>query len=295
MVLPLTPATRLETLAPFPNFIKNDSTGLLELQPGRDGQIVIDSCAEFMEYHVPGTKFSATKDFVLLHDKEGQPMVLSIGNDLVCYPHLQLRRPMLSSPGMQHLYLCAHVNGGAGGWQSFDITPAAGFQAALCSAAKSPDNKTVLVAVSGHNVAHKSKTQLFQLVLPCPTLEADSSGNVVRMPFQSLSFRPSVMRTLCMVLTRYRLAVGGRRRQTPGSHCQLSHLPSLWLADRIPDTGRGGRPWQQVRGLSLRLRLAVRGLDPSQVPCSGRDNPIRRCGQHCTSWGWLRCALSTGV
>jgi hypothetical protein len=77
------------------------------------------------------------------------------------------------------------VNGGSGSWQIFDITPHSGFEALVCDASKSPDNKKILFAVSGYANGDKNATKVYQVVVDCPRLTADESGNVLT-PFQRM-------------------------------------------------------------------------------------------------------------
>jgi hypothetical protein len=79
----LTPSVQLPTNAPFPVYIQDESSDQQVLQPSPDEKIIIESCAEFMSFDMPGSKYGTSADFVLLHDLVGQPMVLSIGTDKV--------------------------------------------------------------------------------------------------------------------------------------------------------------------------------------------------------------------
>jgi len=82
MASPLTPAVRLQTNAPFPSFCKDeDGKTALSLDPNK--KITLESSAEYMHFDMPGSKYGTSADSILLHDLEGQPMVLSIGTDKV--------------------------------------------------------------------------------------------------------------------------------------------------------------------------------------------------------------------
>jgi hypothetical protein len=79
----LTPSVRFKTTAPFPIYVRNKDTGEMALQDSPKRKIIIDSCSELMDYSFPGSKYSTSSNFTLLHDLAGQPMVLSVGSDKV--------------------------------------------------------------------------------------------------------------------------------------------------------------------------------------------------------------------
>lgn len=79
----LTPAVRFDTNAPFPTYARDKETGQMVLEDSPKRKIVVESCAEFMDYSLPGSKFGASGDFTLFHDIEGQPLVLSLSTQKV--------------------------------------------------------------------------------------------------------------------------------------------------------------------------------------------------------------------
>jgi hypothetical protein len=83
MASPLTPAVQLRTNAPFPIFRTEEGSEKPSLRPSPNEKIHIESCAEYMQFDIPGSKYGDSADFILLHDLEGQPMILSIGTDKV--------------------------------------------------------------------------------------------------------------------------------------------------------------------------------------------------------------------
>lgn len=84
MTTPLTPTVRIQTQAPFPVVRKDEETGVVTFTSKADEKVVIQSSAELMHYDIPGSKYQSSSNFVLLHDADGQPVVLSIGTDSVC-------------------------------------------------------------------------------------------------------------------------------------------------------------------------------------------------------------------
>jgi hypothetical protein len=83
MASPLTPSVRLQTNAPFPVIQKGAKDGELVVVSDPKAKIVIESSAEYMQYDIPGSKYQSSSNFFLLHDSEGQPLILSIGTDRV--------------------------------------------------------------------------------------------------------------------------------------------------------------------------------------------------------------------
>ena len=83
MASPLTPAVRFATEASFPTFRKDVGSGQSTLQLDSKETVVIESSAEFFQYDMPGSQYGSRADFVLIHDVDGQPMILSIGTDKV--------------------------------------------------------------------------------------------------------------------------------------------------------------------------------------------------------------------
>ena len=83
MASPLTPRTRLQTNAPYLSFTKDKETGLSVLLPDPSKKITIESCAEFLDYQFLGSRFGTGAGFRILHDLDGQIVVLSVGTDKV--------------------------------------------------------------------------------------------------------------------------------------------------------------------------------------------------------------------
>ena len=68
----------------------------------------------------------------------------------------------------------------------FDITPGSNFEPTVFDASKSPNNKSILIAVSGHEkTVDKSNNKLYHIVFECPKLTADKNGSVNGELFQS--------------------------------------------------------------------------------------------------------------
>ncbi|CAM1505029.1 Fc.00g106660.m01.CDS01 [Cosmosporella sp. VM-42] len=222
----LTPAVRLESTAPFPQYCRDEATGKPVMRPSATERIVIESNAELMDYSIPGSKYGTTSNFVLLHDLQGQPMVLSIGTD-------------------KRLYLCAYVNGGAGSWQTFDITPGSNFEALVCDASKSPNSRTILIAVSGHENGNKSNTKLYHVDVSCPKLVADQNGVIQGSAFKNLRWAEAAGRIsarqvktiVCEYFggdTAYHIIAGVDATTLEGSHHIYDSESADWSIVKFP-------------------------------------------------------------
>ncbi|KAG5753245.1 hypothetical protein H9Q70_004091 [Fusarium xylarioides] len=254
----LTPSVRMQTDASFPVYHQNGDTGKTELVSSEHEKISIESSAELMHFDIPGSRFGTTCNFVLLHDLEGQSMVLSIGTN-------------------KRLYICAHVNGAKGSWRTFDITPGNNFSATLCNASTSPNKKTILIAVAGHENGDTSTSHVYQVQLPCPSLASDDEGNVQNSPFGELAWTQSGTRIssrlintlLCQFYgpaSAYQIIAGVAANSLEGSHYIYTSETQNWTIVKFP---------QQVE--------KIRSCVPANLPALGpgylvlfEDNSAKR-------------------
>ncbi|EHK96089.1 hypothetical protein M7I_8224 [Glarea lozoyensis 74030] len=160
----MSPTIRFKTNVAFPVFRKG--SGIPSIEKSTSEKIFIESCAEFLDQHVSGSTLGTKAQSKLIHDLNGQPMVLSIGSD-------------------QHLYLCIYVNGAVGGWLVTDINPNPAFEARVFDATKSTNGKGLIIAVSGYG-SDKAKTEVWQAILECPAFDAPSHGDVNLSNIQAL-------------------------------------------------------------------------------------------------------------
>ncbi len=85
----------MQTNVAFPVYAKGTQSPTL--QPSSSDKVIIESCADFLDQHVSGSRFGTKTDSKLVHDMNGQPMVLSIGSDQVSkrFRHCALSTPQL--------------------------------------------------------------------------------------------------------------------------------------------------------------------------------------------------------
>ncbi|KAF5647296.1 putative RNA-directed DNA polymerase from transposon X-element [Fusarium sp. NRRL 52700] len=243
----------MQTNASFLVYRHNGDTGKAELWSSEHEKISIKSSAELMHFDIPGSRFGTTCNFVLLHDVEGQSMVLSIGTDKV-RKAFDFSLPPLNPP-LAVIYL----------------------RSCEWSQSTSPDKKTILIAVADHENGDTAASIVYQVQLPCPSLASDGEGNVQNSPFGDLAWTQSGNRIssrlintlLCQFYgpaSAYQIIAGVAANSLEGSHYIYTSETQNWTIVKFP---------QQVE--------TIRSCVPANLPALGpgylvlfQDNSAKR-------------------